>query len=160
MFVFVFVKNRLRWGGRARRGGQKAMVIKKLLRFYFSAGSLERALNNLIEGIACKSADGIRGCGYYADKISAIINVKAELSEIWAKLNGIIRGMSERDKTSLKRYASLRAGVSKLDISERRELHRATVKFTRRAQGRLKSAGTAYRTLCMYYGLINPEPDG
>lgn len=135
------------------------MVIKKLLRFYFSAGSLERALDNLIEGIACKSAEGIRGCGYYADKISAVVAVKAELSGMWAKLDCVLGSMSERDKDSLKRYASLRTGVSKLDMPERRELHRVTVKFSRRAGGRLKGSGAAYRTLCTYYGLINPCPD-
>lgn len=135
------------------------MVIKKLLRFYFSAGSLERALNNLIEGIACRSAEGIRGCAYYADKILAVTAVKEELAALWAKLDSIVSAMSDNDVKSLKRYASMRTGVSKLDIAEKRELHRATVKFSRRAEGRLKSAGAAYRTVCVYYGIINPSPD-
>lgn len=155
--MFVFVKIRLR----KERGAEVSkVVIKKLLRFYFSAGSLERALDDLILAIACKSAEGIRGCAYYADKISAVTSVKRELAGIWAKLDAIIGGMNETDVKSLKRYASMRTGVSKLDICERRELHRVTVKFSRRAGGRLKPYGAAYRTLCAYYGLINPQPDG
>ncbi len=133
------------------------MKIKNLLRFYFSAGSLNCALDNIIVRLALDSGlDIYKGCEAYAGRISEIVGVKQKLSELWWRLDGILRNMTERDRATLKRYAALRTGVRGGD---RREIHRAAVKFARRAGGLLSGVEELYRVLCAYRCLISPAPD-
>ncbi|MCM1438131.1 MAG: hypothetical protein NC131_02810 [Roseburia sp.] len=132
------------------------MKIKNLLRFYFSAGSLNDALDSIITRIAISSGSDFYGGGAaYAERISDLIDDKRVLSGLWARLDKVISGMTERDRQTLKRYASLRSGVA---ADEKREIHRAAVKFARRAGG-LVTGGGEYEKLCAYRCLISPAPD-
>lgn len=133
------------------------MKIKQLMRFYFSAGSLDRALDNIITRLALSSGqDTFAGCEAYFDKISKVLEDKQKLSELWARLDGVLNNMTERDRAALKRYAAARTGIKG---DEKKEIHRAAVKFVRRAAGLLKSCGGLYTTLCAYRCLISPAPD-
>ncbi|MDE6557999.1 MAG: hypothetical protein K2K39_02720 [Clostridia bacterium] len=133
------------------------MKIKKLLRFYYSAGSLNGALDNIIMHVALSAGgDTFSGCEAYADKIADIIGAKAKLADLWARLNTVLCDMTDRDVKALKRYAALRTGV---DGEEKREIHRAVVKFTRRAARLLKGAEAEYKILCAYQCLLSYKPD-
>ena len=150
MFV-MFAKNK------AVHAKGRAVKIKLLMKFYFSAGSLERALDNIITRLALSSGQDVyAGCEVYFDKICKVLEDKRKLSELWARLDGVLRDMTERDRATLKRYAAARTGIKG---DEKKEIHRAAVKFTRRAGGLLKSGGELYSTLCAYRCLISPAPD-
>ena len=144
MFVFVF-------------SGGAEVKIKKLLRFYFSADSLNRALDNIITRLALASGEDVfSGCERYAERIASVIEVKSELCGLWARLDQIIGAMTERDKFTLKRYAAMRTGPVGAD---KREIHRAAVKFARRSGGLLSGSQNVYKILCAYQCLISPAPD-
>lgn len=146
----MFAKNR------AVHAKGRAVKIKQLMRFYFSAGSLDRALDNIITRLALSSGqDTFAGCEAYFDKICKVLEDKRSLSELWARLDGVLCNMTERDRTALKYYAAARCGV-KGEI--KREIHRAAVKFARRAAGLLKTCGELYSVLCAYRCLISPAP--
>lgn len=133
------------------------MVVKKLLRFYFGADSLNSALDNIIARIAVQAGyDIYKGCEYYAEKIAAAVEVKGELNKLWIRLNGVVAGLDGKDIQTLKWYSSMRTGIKKLSESGKREIHRAVVKFTRRAQFIITGSGRAYKLLCAYYALISP----
>lgn len=135
------------------------MGVKKLIRFYFSAGSLERALDTVTQKIAISSAYSEAGCEYFAERILGVIALKQDLSVLWGRLDAVISGMSARDTATLKRYGSLRTGVKKLPAEERKEIHRAVMKFTRRAEGLRRRCGELYKTLCSCYCLLSSEAD-
>lgn len=139
------------------RKGAVKLQIKRLLRFYFSAESLDKALNNLILKLAVHSGGntyvGGEAC---AEKIIALIGVKGRLSELWARLNGVLINMTEGDRATLKRYAASRANVN---WKEKREIHRAVVKFGRRAVNLLNGGEDLYKILCAYAALLSPAPD-
>ncbi|MDE6691685.1 MAG: hypothetical protein K2K04_06920 [Clostridia bacterium] len=133
------------------------MKIKTLMKFYFSAGSLNRALDNIITRLALSSGQDVyAGCEEYFDKICRVLEDKQKLSELWARLDGVMSNMTERDRVTLKSYAAARTGV-KGEI--KKEIHRAAVKFARRAAGILKSCGEVYSVLCAYRCLISPSPE-
>ena len=133
------------------------MKIKKLLRFYYSAGSLNGALDNIIMRTALTAGgDTYSGCAAYADKIADVVEAKAKLADLWARLNAVLGAMTDRDKLTLIRYAALRTGV---DGEEKREIHRAVVKFTRRALHILNGAEEEYAILCAYWCLLSFKPD-
>ena len=133
------------------------MKIKNLLRFYYSAGSLDRALNNLIFRLAVKAGgDTYSGCEPYADRIAGLIEVKGKLAQLWARLDEIVSGMTEADGAALKKYAYARRAYNG---AEKRELHRAVVKFTRRAGGLLSGGEKLYKLMCAYCCLLSPKPD-
>lgn len=133
------------------------MKIKVFLRFYFSAGSLNDALDKIITHLAVSSGlDIYGGCAQYAERISEIVEVKRKLSELWARLDGVLQKMTVRDRQTLKKYAALRTGVKG---EEKREIHRAAVKFARRAGGILSGGDAPYRLLGTYRCLISPAPD-
>lgn len=137
--------------------GSAAMKIKNLLRFYFSAGSLNDALDRLITHLAVSSGlDTYGGCELYAERISAIVADKQKLSELWARLDGVISNMTERDRQTLKAYAALRVGAKG---GEKKEFHRAAVKFARRAGGLVAGGGEVFKVLGTYRCLISPAPD-
>lgn len=133
------------------------MKIKNIMRFYFSAGSLNKALDNIITRLALSSGQDIyAGCEEYFDKIVKVLGDKRSLSELWARLDGVMCNMTERDRATLKFYAAARGGVKG---DEKKEIHRAAVKFARRAAGLLKSCGKLYSVMCTYRCLISPAPD-
>ena len=133
------------------------MKIKQLMRFYFSAGSLNKALDNIITRLALSSGlDVYSGCEEYFDKISKVTEDKRQLSELWARLDNILCNMTERDRETLKTYAAARGGVKDED---KKEIHRAAVKFARRAGGLLKSGENLYKVMCYYRCLISSAPD-
>ena len=135
----------------------RAVKIKILLRFYFSAGSLNRALDNLILHLALAAGqDAYRGCGEYFDRITKLISDKSELSVLWAELDGVISGMTERDRAALSLYGGARGGIAE---GWKREVHRAAVKFSRRAGRLLAVRGGYYQLLRTYRCLISSAPD-
>lgn len=133
------------------------MKIKRLLLFYFSAGSLDRALDNIITRLALSAGQDVyAGCEVYFERIVKVTEDKRKLSELWARLDGVLSNMTERDRAALKAYAAARTGVKG---DEKKEIHRAAVKFARRADGILKGGGEPYSVLCAYRCLISSAPD-
>ncbi len=94
-------------------------------------------------------------CQYYAEKICLIIEAKNRLAEVWARLDGVVSALTERDRQTLKRYAAMRKGAAE---SEKKELHRAVVKFMRRAE-KILADKEVFRLLGAYCCLLNPAPD-
>lgn len=133
------------------------MKIKSIMRFYFSAGSLDRALDNIISRLALSAGQDVyAGCEEYFDKICRVMEDRQKLSELWARLDGVLQKMTERDRQTLKAYAAARVGVKG---DAKREIHRAAVKFARRAGGLLSGGGELYKVMCAYRCLISPAPD-
>lgn len=150
MFVFV----RFYFGG--TRLGRAEVKIKKLLRFYYSADSLNKALDNLIMRLALAAGEDVfSGCGRYAERIASVIDVKQKLGGLWARLDEIISAMTEGDRLTLKKYASMRVGPG---CADKKEIHRASVKFARRAGGLLSGSDKVYKVLCAYQCLLSPAP--
>lgn len=133
------------------------MRIKTVLRFYFSAEKLNCYLDKLTVYTAVASGgDPLGGCERYADKIFALIEVKENLSAFWARLNSVLQSMTEKDRQTLRLYAALRCTPK---WEERKEVHRAVVKFTRRAGRLLERSAAAYKTLSAYRCLLSPAPN-
>ena len=154
--MFVNVCNRLR-KNRAVHAKGRAVKIKSLMRFYFSAGSLNRALDNIITRLALSSGQDVyAGCEEYFDKIVKVLSDKRSLGELWARLDGVMSNMTERDRAALKFYAAARCGVKG---DEKKEIHRAAVKFARRAAGLLRSCSELFSVLRTYRCLISSAPD-
>lgn len=133
--------------------------LKKVLRFYFSAGSLNSALDGVITRLAATSWQECCGGERTFDKVNTVIEIKAELEEFWARLNKVMAKLPSVDLLALKKYASLRVGVLGLDAAERKKIHSALVKFKRRAGLLLLSCKRGYACVCAYYALISPNPD-
>ncbi len=106
------------------------MKVKYLLRFYFSADKLDRALDNLIMHCAC--ASGEREGIECAERLCRLIGEKSALGRLWSWLDGKMCALSEEDLSSLRYYAAMRVGLKRLSGERRRELKRAVVKFSRR----------------------------
>ena len=133
--------------------------LKRVLRFYFSAGSLNVALDNIITRLASTSWQDVCGGEHTFDRVNTLIEVKEELKEFWARLNGVMEKFPRPDFEALKKYASLRTGVAPSDKEERQKIHSALVKFRRRAINVLLSSPRGYRCVCAYYALISSAPD-
>ncbi len=136
------------------QGGAVSMKVqlKKLLRFYFSADKLNTALDGIILQIAVKSGSDLYSGGErYFERISKILSVKTSLEELWGRLDSVIANMTERDRVTLSVYAAARAGTARLKEGERREMHRALTKFSRRAEGIVSACGNVYPLICEYY---------
>lgn len=129
------------------------MKCKQILRFYFNADELERALDNLIITHACRSADCAKGGEYYAKKILAVIGAKEQLSELWRYLDGIISELKDEEVQTLKDYALLRCGIRKLSEAKQREIKRAVIKFSRHARS-LERYAEGVRLVGEYYCLM------
>lgn len=110
------------------------MKSKQLIRFYFSAGRINKALDNLILDKALKSANHPGSCEYFAERILALIDVKKELSKLWNYLDNVVSSLTERERSVLKFYGRLRVGLTKLAPAHANEVKRVTVKFTRHAR--------------------------
>ncbi|MGN1373318.1 MAG: hypothetical protein ACI4VK_04650 [Candidatus Coproplasma sp.] len=133
--------------------------LKRVLRFYFSAGSLNDMLDGMITKYAASSWREIAGGVHSFDKVCTVIEVKEELEELWARLDKVMVKLPCDDLLALKKYASLRTGVSKLSEAERRKIHSALVKFRRKTVNLLSSGKRGYECICAYYALISPDPD-
>jgi len=129
------------------------MNCKQLLKFYFFAESLDKALNDLIMRSACDYDEFMRGCEYGADKICGLIEEKCRLGELWEYLDGIMGTFSVGERKILKFYGGLRTGTSRLKEEWRREIKRVTVKFVRRARG-LGRFGEGMGLVKRYFCLI------
>lgn len=110
------------------------MKIKRLLKFYFSADSLERAFDKLIVARACSSGANLADGAECAEYLIELIWEKSELQRLWAYLDGVIAGLSERDCRTLRTYSQMRYGLTSVDAERRKEIRRAAVKFRRRAR--------------------------
>lgn len=133
--------------------------LKRVLRFYFSAGSLNDCLNGIITRLAASSWNDICGGERIYDRVCTVIGIKEELRTFWARLDGVMEKLPQKDVLALKQYASLRTGVAVLDKERRRSIHSALVKFRRRALNVLISGKRGYECICAYYALISPAPD-
>ena len=133
--------------------------LKKVLRFYFSAGSLNSALDGIITRLAATSWQDICGGEHTFDKVNAVIEIKAECETFWARLNKVMAKLPSADLLALKKYARRRTGVIGLDAAERKKIHSALVKFRRRAGMLLSNCKRGYACVCAYYALISPNPD-
>lgn len=133
--------------------------LKKVLRFYFSAGSLNCALDSLAEGIASSSWKDLYGGKHAFDRVGQIIKVKGELSCFWSRLNVVMEKLPQSDLLILKKYASLRTGITKLSASGQQAVRASLIKFKRRAGRIINSCPTAYACVCAYYPLISYVPD-
>ena len=134
--------------------GRIILKVKRILRFYFSAESLEGAFDNLIMKFACAPySDAERG----AERILKIICEKGELSKLWNYLDGVMVTLSPEERGALQSYAALRCGVKKLDDNMRKKLRRSVMKFTRHAR-RLEGFTEGLRLVSKYYCLIAPSP--
>lgn len=107
---------------------------KRLMRFYFKAEELENALDNLILNWALRSAEGVRGGDYYAERIIGIIEAKERLCELWQYLDSVMTTLTSGDRQALEEYANMRCGVRKLDDAQRLAIKRAQIKFLRHAR--------------------------
>lgn len=128
------------------------MKVKRVLRFYFCADSLESAFDNLIINNAYKSAQPYSG-ELYAERICSILEEKEALSRLWGYLDKVIGGITQGDRDALESYALMRCGIKRLDDEKRRGIKRAAIKFKRRAR-RLESFNEALQLVNKYYSLI------
>ena len=122
------------------------MKTKKILRFYFSAESLERAFDNLIINNAC--AWNLSGLAA-AEKLCSIVGEKICLERLWAYLDKVMATFSESEREILSGY-SARYPVFKGDD---KALKRTVIKFTRRAH-RISDFGEETGVLKKYYCLL------
>ena len=129
------------------------MKSKRLLRFYFKADELDRALDNLILNYACRSADCAKGGEFYAERIIVLIGAKEGLSELWHYLEGVISELKEDEVQTLKSYALLRFGIKKLDADSQKRIKCAVIKFTRHARS-LERYAEGVRLVGEYYCLM------
>lgn len=134
------------------------MIIKRLLKFYFAADDLEYALNRLINAHALRSMD-CGECGEIIDKIISLTDDKYRLSVLWNALDGVMEKLTGKDAETLKSYAFMRGGTNRLEEGERREIHRAVVKFSRRAKIAIERTRSQYNVLCRYYNLMGGAKD-
>lgn len=111
------------------------MKSKQLLRFYFGAETLNRAIDNLILAEACLSGRSPGNGESYAGKLGILIGHKAQLGALWEYLDRVLRGMSGKERAVLENYAATRHGLSSIDGGERRIVHAAVMKFCRHARG-------------------------
>ncbi len=129
------------------------MKVKRILRFYFSADSLERAFDNIILKSAVNLAEG--STRHSAERICGLICEKQELGRLWNYIDGVVGSIPEEDIKSLKLYAGMRYSICRADEEVRKCVKRAVVKFMRRAR-RLESFNCALGLVGKYYRLIAP----
>ncbi len=131
------------------------MKLKRLLRFYFAAEGLNETLDELIYACALSAIEGSKPCNYYAEKACSLVAAKGELCGLYGYLDDVVSGFTAEDIRSLKSYAFCRC-PNDLNAGERRELHRAAVKFSRRIVNFPPRFSTARRIIGEYYCLLRP----
>lgn len=122
------------------------MKTKKILRFYFTADSLERAFDNLIIHKACDSGSDALAT---AERLCSVIGDKMQLERLWAYLDGVLSQFSKEERLMLSGYAARRA---QKDI-DARAVRCTLAKFIRRAR-RLSEFSDGISTLEKYGCLI------
>lgn len=124
------------------------MKTKGILRFYFSADSLNEALDNLIMRLACAfDADGSK----LSERLCRIVGEKCDLERLWAELDDILVSFSKEERAALKGYSSRRA--LRAEGERGRFVKRTVIKFMRRAR-RLNGFGEEMATLGRYSCLV------
>ncbi len=127
------------------------MKVKRLLKFYFCADGLDGALNNLIMrralNLECSALAAAEG-------ICDLLEEKSELSRLWGYMNRVMAGMPRGEAETLKSYALLRTGFSRLTEDMRKEYKRVTVKYFRRARNVVRYE-KAIELINKYYCLIS-----
>lgn len=123
------------------------MSIKRLLKFYFAADGINRALDNLILNEALKAEDSERGCLYFAERIAELIDVKDGLTKLWQYLDGVAETFSSEERELLETYAERGKRCA-----PQSKLKKVTVKFSRRLR-RIKSFEREAELLGKYYNL-------
>ena len=135
------------------------MLVKRLLRFYRSAEKLNGYLDALIEHVAVQSGlDTFSRAEKYVERLVALTADKEKLGNLWARLNSVMEGLTDADRVTLYKYADSR--VKPANEADRRETHRAVVKFTRRAFGILSGGQEAIKLVNRYYSLMFPSIGG
>jgi len=130
--------------------------VKRLLRFYFAADKMNKALDSELFRIAQRSAGDMYCQGEkYFEEAARVIGVKEELSALYARINDVMSRMSAEDIASLKRYAFFRGRLAGLPCAEQAELRRAKVKFLRHAARAIGGALGAYKYVNEYYFALN-----
>ncbi len=129
------------------------MTSKKILKFYFRAEELNRAVDRLIVRTACASAGGGYGGEHYAERIIALIGAKKKLGCLWAYLNGVMSSFGEEDKLILRGYALGSRGYSGLVREEANAIRRVVVRFMRRAKY-LSRHGEGVELIDKYYAFL------
>lgn len=129
------------------------MKSKQIIRFYFSAGDINKALDNLILDKALKSANYEKSGEFYAEQIAEIIAAKGELSLLWGYLDGVIKNFTKKERSVLKFYGGLRVGALKFEPEVFREIRRVLMKFRRHAVN-LERFGEGVRLVREYYCLF------
>lgn len=125
------------------------MKLKRILRFYFSADSLNKAFDNLILNKACAPYADAQDT---AEKLCAVIDDKIRLERLWAYLDGVLSGLTDGESQTLLKYSARSAAVKSGD----REVKRVVIKFTRRAR-RLAEFEEDIAVLKNYYCLLREK---
>ena len=121
------------------------MQTKKILRFYFSADSLEKAFDNLIINKACAPySDSLET----AEAICSVIGDKIQLERLWTYLDGVLSTFTKEEREILSDYSA-----QCVRQNDYKAVKRAVIKFTRRAR-RLEEFGGDILVLNKYFCLI------
>lgn len=129
------------------------MEIKRLLRFYFTADKLDKALNNLIAQKAVASAQYGSSVEIIGQKMCVLIEVKQELSELWDYLDSVIKPLSKEDQETLYLYGTSRVSLKHQSPEIKRKIKKSVMKFTRHARN-LDRHERGAQLLNRYYGLF------
>jgi hypothetical protein len=127
----------------------RGLERKRILRFYFAADRLNRALNNCIDIVALDY--GCEESGM--EKILALIEKKSELTKLWNFLDKHLVGFSDEEVEALRHYAFLRYGIGREDEEWRKLFFRTAARFMRRIQG-LNRFEKALNIVDEYYCLL------
>lgn len=128
------------------------MKVKRILRFYFCADSLEKTFDGLIMKTALSAAG--KSCFPAADRLCRIIEEKGGLASLWRRLDGIISKLPSDVRADLEEYARARCGIGKSGAYDVKRLKRAVMQFRRRAQS-LDGFSKGAELVDKYYCLIN-----
>lgn len=113
------------------------------------------ALDCYILRRALSSFDGQDGGLKAVDKITNLIDKKILLAKLWAFLDGTIKKFGDGDVAVLEKYALMRCGIYRLCESERRQIRRVVIKFTRRIAGKISRFEQAVEIIDAYFCLLN-----
>lgn len=114
------------------------MKVKMLLRFYHSADRLEKSLDRILFRHALRPTNTLVDI----EKICQVMEMKDELSRLWAYLDGIMSVLTRQERMMLKIYAKCRSSNALLCLPSevQRQLHTCVGKFRRRCTGVQKYA--------------------
>lgn len=136
----------------------KHMNMKRLLRFYYCAESLDRAFDNIILRRACESARSMREGGEIAEELCKLIEKRRELAVLWERLDGVLGEMDKGDAEFLERYAGSREGMRSFGDDGLKRIRRLTAKISRRLS--LDGLNGAVAVLDGYYCLLSAVKRG